>query len=74
MCTGKIPARSISETMPMQLYQVNKGNIHFKVKADYRHLNPLSGVHADFIATILNPSSGVPFTVLWKQQIMAPSI
>jgi hypothetical protein len=63
MCIGKIPAGSISETMPMQPYQVNKGNIHFKVKADHRHLNPLSRVHADFRATVLNPSSGVPFTV-----------
>jgi hypothetical protein len=33
MCKGKIPAGSISETMPMRLYQVNKGNIHFKVKS-----------------------------------------
>ena len=45
MCAGKIPAASISETIPMQPYEVSEGTIHFKAKADSRHLNPLGGVH-----------------------------
>lgn len=43
MCAGKIPPASISETIPMQPYEVSEGTIHFKVKADHRHLNPLGG-------------------------------
>ena len=37
MCAGKIPAASISETIPMQPYEVSEGTIHFKAKADNRH-------------------------------------
>ena len=41
MCTGKIPPASISETIPMQPFEVSEGKISFKAKADHRHLNPL---------------------------------
>ena len=54
MCAGKIPPASISETIPMQPYEVSEGTIHFKVKADHRHLNPLGGVHGGFAATVLD--------------------
>jgi len=58
MCAGKIPAASISETIPMQPYEVSEGTIHFKVKADHRHLNPLGGVHGGFSATVLDSVTG----------------
>jgi len=58
MCAGKIPPASISETMPMQPYEVTKGTIRFKVKADSRHLNPLGGVHGGFAATVLDSVTG----------------
>ncbi|WP_445660135.1 PaaI family thioesterase [Acinetobacter sp. F16] len=58
MCTGKIPPTSISETIPMQPYEVSAGTIHFKVKADHRHLNPLGGVHGGFAATLLDSVTG----------------
>lgn len=58
MCAGKIPAASISETMPMQPYEVTEGSIRFKVKADNRHLNPLGGVHGGFAATVLDSVTG----------------
>ncbi|MGE8557540.1 MAG: PaaI family thioesterase [Acinetobacter sp.] len=58
MCAGKIPPASISETMPMQPYEVTEGTIRFKVKADNRHLNPLGGVHGGFAATVLDSVTG----------------
>ena len=58
MCAGKIPAASISETIPMQPYEVSEGTIHFKAKADSRHLNPLGGVHGGFAATVLDSVTG----------------
>ena len=58
MCAGKIPAASISETIPMQPYEVSEGTIHFKVKANHRHLNPLGGVHGGFSATVLDSVTG----------------
>ncbi|NNH01917.1 PaaI family thioesterase [Acinetobacter sp. ANC 5414] len=58
MCTGKIPPASMSETIPMQPYEVSEGIIHFKVKADHRHLNPLGSVHGGFAATVLDSVTG----------------
>lgn len=58
MCDGTIPAASISETIPMQPYEVSEGSIHFKAKADHRHLNPLGGVHGGFAATVLDSVTG----------------
>lgn len=58
MCAGKIPPASISETIPMQPYEVSEGSISFKAKADARHLNPLGGVHGGFAATVLDSVTG----------------
>lgn len=58
MCAGKIPPASISETIPMRPFEVSEGSIHFKVQADSRHLNPLSGVHGGFAATVLDSVTG----------------
>ena len=58
MCAGKVPAPSISETIPMAPYEVTLGSIHFKAKADQRHLNPLGGVHGGFAATVLDSVTG----------------
>jgi uncharacterized protein (TIGR00369 family) len=58
MCNGRIPAPSMSETVSMQPYEVSEGTIHFKVKADNRHLNPLGGIHGGFAATVLDSVTG----------------
>lgn len=58
MCAGKIPAASISETIPMHPFEVSKGSISFKATADQRHLNPLGGVHGGFAATVLDSVTG----------------
>jgi uncharacterized protein (TIGR00369 family) len=58
MCEGKIPPASISETIPMQPYEVTSGTVRFNVTADHRHLNPLGGVHGGFAATVLDSVTG----------------
>lgn len=58
MCDGRIPAPSMSETIPMQPYDVSEGTICFKVKANHHHLNPLGGVHGGFAATVLDSVTG----------------
>lgn len=58
MRDGKIPAASISETMPMQPVVIEQGQVEFRVQADQRHLNPLGGVHGGFAATVLDTVTG----------------
>ncbi|OTG71549.1 phenylacetic acid degradation protein [Acinetobacter sp. ANC 4169] len=58
MCAGTLPAPSMSETIPMLTGKVELGKVHFKVKADQRHLNPLGGVHGGFAATVLDSVTG----------------
>lgn len=58
MVAGHIPRASISETIPMDLYEISNGTAIFKVRADQRHLNPLGGVHGGFAATVLDSATG----------------
>lgn len=58
MIDGQIPPPSISETVPMTLYDISHGVANFTVKADQRHLNPLGGVHGGFAATVLDSVTG----------------
>lgn len=58
MCDGKIPAPSMSLTIPMTVDHVKEGSVSFTVKADDRHLNPLGGVHGGFAATVLDSVTG----------------
>ncbi|VUD69260.1 hypothetical protein TDB9533_04627 [Thalassocella blandensis] len=58
MIEGKIPAPSITKTMPMKGISVDKGKILFEATADDRHLNPLGGVHGGFAATVLDSVTG----------------
>lgn len=58
MKDGKIPKASISDTILMDLSELSHGEVHFQVKADHRHLNPLGGVHGGFSATVLDTVTG----------------
>ena len=58
MRDGDILRASISETIPMDLYEIASGTVRFKVKVDQRHLNPLGGVHVGFAATVLDSVTG----------------
>lgn len=58
MSDGRLPAPSITETIPMTMDKIKDGSVIFKVKADSRHLNPLGGVHGGFAATVLDSVTG----------------
>lgn len=58
MVDGGLPPPSISETIPMKMDVIEKGNVKFIVKADSRHLNPVGGVHGGFAATVLDSVTG----------------
>ncbi|WP_166170144.1 PaaI family thioesterase [Acinetobacter sp. SA01] len=58
ICNGRIATPSMSKNIPIQPYEVSEGTIHFKVKADNHHLNPLGGVHGSFAATVLDSVTG----------------
>lgn len=55
---GAFPPASISETIPMQLIEVEYGRSLFTAQADKRHTNPLGGVHGGFAATVLDSVTG----------------
>lgn len=54
MAAGKLPAPSITVTMPMSMEEAAEGYVKFTAVADERHLNPLGGVHGGFAATVLD--------------------
>jgi len=58
MVDGVLAPPSISETIPMKMDVIEKGNVKFIVKADSRHLNPVGGVHGGFAATVLDSVTG----------------
>jgi uncharacterized protein (TIGR00369 family) len=58
MIVGKIPRASISEVIPMKGITAEHGKIIFEAIADYRHLNPLGGVHGGFAATVMDSVTG----------------
>jgi uncharacterized protein (TIGR00369 family) len=58
MANGELPPPSISNTMPMKMDSIEMGLVHFIVKADDRHLNPMGGVHGGFAATVLDSVTG----------------
>ncbi|MFL9863713.1 PaaI family thioesterase [Paraburkholderia fungorum] len=55
---GDLPRASISETIPMDLDEVESGYVKITARADNRHLNPLGGVHGGFAATVLDSVTG----------------
>jgi uncharacterized protein (TIGR00369 family) len=55
---GDVPRASISETVPMQLAEIELGYVRMTARADGRHLNPLGGVHGGFAATVLDSVTG----------------
>jgi uncharacterized protein (TIGR00369 family) len=55
---GKMDPPTMSQTMPMELIEVEPGRVLFHAKADARHINPLGAVHGGFAATVLDAATG----------------
>ncbi|OAL83730.1 phenylacetic acid degradation protein [Acinetobacter sp. SFD] len=58
MMDGKIPAPTMSQTIPMRPTLIESGEITFEVQADQHHLDPLGNVHVGFAATVLDTVTG----------------
>ncbi|MBR9727247.1 PaaI family thioesterase [Shewanella intestini] len=57
MMTGKLPAPSITRTIPMTMTQAQFGAVNFEAHADENHLNPMGAVHGGVAATILDSAT-----------------
>jgi len=55
---GNVPPSSMESTIPMRFVEVGVGYVKISARADYRHLNPLGGVHGGFAATVLDSVTG----------------
>jgi uncharacterized protein (TIGR00369 family) len=55
---GEVSASPMAHTLPMQLIEVSKGKVIYKVRPDKTHLNIQGGVHGGFCATALDTATG----------------
>lgn len=55
---GHFPKPAISNTIPMEVVEVEHGRVLFHATANQTHTNPLGGVHGGFAATVLDSVTG----------------
>ncbi|GAC1371244.1 MAG: PaaI family thioesterase [Aquirhabdus sp.] len=55
---GHFPRPAISNTIPMDIIEVEQGRVLFHATANQTHTNPLGGVHGGFAATVLDSVTG----------------
>lgn len=55
---GHFPRPAITETVPMDMLEVEHGRVVFHATANQTHTNPLGGVHGGFAATVLDSVTG----------------
>jgi uncharacterized protein (TIGR00369 family) len=55
---GFFPRPPITETVPMDVVEVEHGRVLFHATANKSHTNPLGGVHGGFAATVLDSVTG----------------
>lgn len=55
---GLFPRPPITETVPMDMVEVEHGRVLFHATANKTHTNPLGGVHGGFAATVLDSVTG----------------
>jgi uncharacterized domain 1 len=56
--TGDQPGAPIAEVMNFRLHEVKKGEVAFRGTPEFRHLNPMGGVHGGWYGTILDSALG----------------
>lgn len=55
---GHFPRPPITETMPMDMVEIEHGHVVFHATANQTHANPMGGVHGGFAATVLDSVTG----------------
>lgn len=58
MLAGELPAPHIAETLDFALVEVSVGRCIFQGTPQFKHLNPLGGVHGGWYATLLDSALG----------------
>ncbi|MEJ2794921.1 hypothetical protein WAE56_16045 [Iodobacter sp. LRB] len=72
MADGKLPAPSITQTMPMSMVHISEGLVRFTAQADERHLNPMGGCTAVLPPPCLIQSPPALYTACWRQGPATP--
>jgi len=55
---GHFPRPPITETVPMDMVEVEHGRVIFHATANQTHTNPSGGVHGGFAATVIDSVTG----------------
>jgi len=58
MLDGELPAAPIFETLDFMLVELAQGRAVFQGRPQYRHYNPMGGVHGGWFATLLDSALG----------------
>jgi uncharacterized protein (TIGR00369 family) len=55
---GRLPGAPIAATMNFRLHAVEAGRVVFRGAPEFRHLNPMGGVHGGWYGTLLDSAMG----------------
>lgn len=67
---GTLPGAPIAEVMNFRLHEAAKGEVAFRGSAEFKHSNPMGGVHGGWYGTILDSALGCAVaTVLEKGSV-----
>lgn len=56
--SGAMAGAPIAEVMNFRLHEVHKGEVAFRGAPEFRHFNPMGGVHGGWYGTILDSALG----------------
>jgi|EndMetStandDraft_5_1072996.scaffolds.fasta_scaffold04468_8 uncharacterized protein (TIGR00369 family) len=51
---GRLPAPPIAQTLGFHIAEVSQGYVRFEMTPEFKHYNPLGGVHGGVAATLLD--------------------
>jgi uncharacterized protein (TIGR00369 family) len=55
---GRLPAPPIAQTLGFRIAEVSEGYVRFEMTPEFKHYNPLGGVHGGVAATLLDSCMG----------------
>jgi len=64
---GRISGAPIAETMNFRMHAVEEGRVVFRGAPEFRHLNPMGGVHGGWYGTLLDSALGCAVATVLPQ-------
>ncbi|MFN4099328.1 MAG: PaaI family thioesterase [Pararhodobacter sp.] len=58
ICDGRLAGAPIAEGMNFRIHEVTKGEVAFRGTPEFRHFNPMGGVHGGWYGTLLDSALG----------------